>query len=378
MAEIVILGDICPDNNFRTVFDSNIHGPFSENIIKYLCNADAVIANLECPATESNAAIIKTGPNIKALPKDISLLRRCGITHLSLANNHILDYGEKGFHDTINACNENGIIYFGGGINIKDAARHTTIAVDGFNIGVLAYAEEEFNLASDNFSGANHFDPYFSLDEISNFKKEVDYLIVLYHGGIEHYRYPSPELRKKCRAMAMKGADLVLIQHSHCIGTMEKNGNSTILYGQGNTVFGYRDNDSSWNEGWLITLDTNTLDLNFKLIKAMESGIDFATNSEHDSRFAEFQSDSIHLGSQEFIREKWDEFCDSMKSLDLSLLYGYGKWSTRLNRILHNRIVNTLYSNRNKLVTLELIRCEAHHEVIKTILENETKKYRNG
>lgn len=378
MAKLAILGDICPDNNFRTLFDSKAHGPFSENLINFLKNADTVIANLECPATENDVPIIKTGPNIKAQPKDIGVLRECGITHLSLANNHILDFGEQGVRETINACKKNDIAFFGGGINSNEAARHTILHIGGKNIGLLAYAEEEFNLATDKTPGANHFDPYYSLDEIEDFKNDVDYLIVFYHGGIEHYRYPSPELQKKCRAMAKKGADLILIQHSHCIGSMEKFENATIVYGQGNSVFGYREKDTAWNEGWLISLDTDTFRLDFRLINANEKGVDFASDSNHKNRFAEFMSDSEHLKDEEVLHTNWNKFCDGMKPLDLALLYGYGKWSTRLNRLFKNRLIKTFFSNWNKLVTLELIRCEAHHEVIKTILETETKKYRNG
>jgi len=378
MSKLIILGDICPDNNFRPLFDNNPFGPFSEDIIDVFSNADVVIANLECPATESIAPIVKTGPNIKALPKDIDLLKKCGITHLSLANNHILDFGEKGFNDTIAACKKNGITFLGGGSDTKEAGKHTVINFERIKIGILAYAEEEFNLATDKSVGANHFDPYTSLDEISEFRKNVDYLIVLYHGGIEHYIYPSPDLQKKCRHMARKGADLVLIQHSHCIGTIEKVGNSTIVYGQGNSVFGFRPDEPSWNEGWLIAIDTDGLKLDFKLLRAGEEGVYFASKTEQDKRFEKFISGSEHLKDIEFLHRKWDEFCENMKSLDLPLLYGYGKWTVRLNRVLKNKLIKLAYSNWNKLVTLELIRCEAHHEVIKTILENDTKNYRNG
>lgn len=60
---------------------------------------------------------------------------------------------------------------------------------------------------------------------------------MLYHGGKEYYRYSSPNLQKTCRKMTEKGADLVLCQHSHCIGSYEEYNDSTILYGQGNFIF---------------------------------------------------------------------------------------------------------------------------------------------
>ena len=63
-------------------------------------------------------------------------------------------------------------------------------------IGIYACAENEFTIATDTTAGANPFDPFESLDHIQNLKRSCDYVIVLYHGGKEHYRYPSPYLQK--------------------------------------------------------------------------------------------------------------------------------------------------------------------------------------
>lgn len=74
-------------------------------------------------------------------------------------------------------------------------------------------------------------------------------MIVLYHGGKEQYRYPSPNLQKTCRKLVEKGADLVVCQHSHCIGCREEYLQGTIVYGQGNFLF-----DDEENEYWQTSL----------------------------------------------------------------------------------------------------------------------------
>ncbi len=112
-------------------------------------------------------------------------------------------------------------------------------------------------IADEKTSGANLFAPLESMEHILNLKNVCDYVIVLYHGGKEHYRYPSPQLQKICRKMAEKGADLVICQHSHCIGCMEKYNNATIVYGQGNFIFAGAD-DEYWNTSLLITVDTDS------------------------------------------------------------------------------------------------------------------------
>lgn len=70
-----------------------------------------------------------------------------------------------------------------------------------------------------------------------------DYTIVLYHGGKEHYRFPSPNLQKYCRKFIEKGANIVICQHSHCIGCEENYKNGKIIYGQGNFLFDDSDDE---------------------------------------------------------------------------------------------------------------------------------------
>ena len=131
----------------------------------------------------------------------------------------------------------------------------------------MAVSEHEFTIASENSAGANSFDPLDSLDQISNLKKEVDYLIILYHGGKEYYRFPTPYLQRVCRKIVDKGANLVVCQHSHCIGAFEDYKNSKIIYGQGNFIFDREDRinkDCSQTSLLIeICLDKNIISINY-------------------------------------------------------------------------------------------------------------------
>ncbi len=372
MSKILIFGDICPDNNYRPLFDEK--RALGADVVADIRDADLVIGNLECPATNITAPIIKTGPNIKALPQDIAYLKELGFDVLSLANNHILDYGTDGLNETLETCLAANIKTFGAGRNVGEAAKPLIVNVGGCKVGLLGYAEEEFNLAEEESGGAVHFDPYESLDEIAAMKAQADILIVLYHGGVEHHKYPSPMLQKKCRKMAEKGADLVLVQHSHCIGTSECVNGSTIVYGQGNSVFGCR-NDTSWDEGLLISLDTDTRKIDYRLLHATAEGVVYADEQADTKRQAEFLEDSQHLSDETFINERWLEFANQIKALHMPSIYGKSRLFIHLNRLLGNRLINLFFSKRQKMVTLELFRCEAHHEVMKTIFENELKGY---
>ena len=370
--KIVILGDICPDNDYRNLFDTKEYGAFSPEVARTLQDAELAIGNLECPATGNMAPIRKCGPSLRACPEDISVLKKAGLNLLSLANNHILDYGMQGLEDTLTACRKEQIMTVGAEMTEEKAARPCIADVAGKKIGVLSFAEAEFNLADGMMPGANHFDPYLSIEQVRMLKKDCDYVIVLYHGGIEYYKNPSPLLQKKCRSLAGAGADLVLCQHSHCIGTMENYEHSTIVYGQGNTVFGYRDGNPSWNEGLMVTVDLmdhNKVEL--KLLHAAEAEIIYASEEENQKRLDEIHKDSENICDKAWIKNQWSIFAGQKAAMYLPMLFGRNRVFNKLNRIFHNRLVNLCYSRKKKMITMNLIRCEAHHEVLQTILEDD-------
>lgn len=372
--DILIFGDICPDNDYKELFGRNKAQVFDTEIRQMISDADFVVGNLECPATKEKEAITKCGPSLKAEPEDIAYLKELGFDAFSLANNHILDYGEKAVKDTIECCESNELMHFGAGQNAADAAKPIVTEIKGKKIGFISFAEAEFNLAGETTPGANHFDVYTSLDDIARLKKDCDFVIVFYHGGIEHYKNPSPLLQKKCRAMTKAGADLVLCQHSHCIGTAETINSATIIYGQGNSAFGYRAGNDNWNEGFLIGIDIENKQINLYLMHATQAGIVLASEEENDKRVAKMKDDSLKLDDASFIKSEWDKYCAGQEALDLALLYGKNRIYNKLNRILHNFLINIFYKGKKQMITMNLIRCEAHHEVVTTILENKIFK----
>lgn len=369
MSKILIFGDICPTEDYRGLFDTgNI---FSADILSEIKAADYVVANLECPATASNIAIKKAGPNLKACPKDIDKLASIGFDAFSLANNHIMDYGITGLEDTLSAFKSNGLRYFGAGNNAKEASEPLIINLNKKKVGFISFADTEFNLASEHTPGANHFDLLDSFDLIRNLRSKVDYLIVLYHGGIEYYQYPSPLVQKKCRKLIDCGADLISIQHSHCIGTIENYKSGHIIYGQGNSVFGLRPKSLSWNEGLLVEIDLESKSVDYKLMSATAGGVCFADDATSQSVLGELYKRSEKVYDPEWIKSSWINFCLSGKSLTLPQLYGRGIWFNRLNRLVKNRLIDWLYPRSAKMTTMNLMRCEAHHEMMCTILEQE-------
>lgn len=369
-SDVLIFGDICPDNDYKQFYGYDGKSVFDEKIKDLVEKSELVIGNLECPSTKSTSHITKCGPTLKAEFEDIKYLKEFGFDVFSLANNHILDYGSEAVKETISDIKKCGLECFGAAENEEDSKKPYIKEVSGKKIGLLSFAEAEFNLARGNNPGANHFDPYTSFDDISELKKQCDYVIVLYHGGIEHYIHPSPLLQKKCRKMAQSGADLVLCQHSHCIGTYEEINGSTIVYGQGNSAFGYRAGNEAWNEGLIVSVSLEDYSVNFHLISAVKNGIILASEVDSKNRIEKMHKDSERIDDLKFIKDEWNKYCSKQEALDLALVYGKNRVFNKINRILNNRLIKMMYGSKKQMITMNLIRCEAHHEVVQTILEN--------
>ena len=120
----------------------------------------------------------------------------------------------------------------------------------------LDVTEHEYSYALPDRCGCNPYDPYLTMYDIREAKKNADYVAVIYHGGKEYCRYPSPRVRKLSHAMVQNGANVVLIQHTHCIGCYEEFEGSHIVYGQGNLHFvSERERYPMWYQSLLVEVD---------------------------------------------------------------------------------------------------------------------------
>lgn len=372
LVTICILGDICSAWGFRESFDLGDESKVFGDVLPLLQQADYTVANLECPLSLRGTPAQKTGPRLRGKPSDLQVLKRAGIKAVSLANNHILDYGQDAFLDTIQGLRTEKINFFGAGADPKAAKAPLIVEIKGWKIGFLSFAEEEFSIVSDKRGGAHLFDPYTAFAEISETRSRCDYLILLYHGGIEHYPLPSPLLQKKCRSMVSSGADLVLCQHSHCIGTLEDYKGGKILYGQGNAVFGIREGKMQWNLGMLaeLSLAPGKTELSFRVFVAKQDGI--VLYEGESERLEQMYEDSARLGDSSYIQNQWDTFCLRQEPGYVAELMGWGRAKNKLNRLCGNILVKRL-SRKKKMISMNLIRCDSHREVIQRILETSQK-----
>jgi poly-gamma-glutamate capsule biosynthesis protein CapA/YwtB (metallophosphatase superfamily) len=378
--KITICGDICPTKDTQELFEKGNASALFNNTMTLIQTADIAIGNLEFPLIDNGNAVKKTGPILSGKTSFIKVFKDAGFDLLGLANNHIKDLGEEGVLSSIKTCNDSEISTVGAGSNLQNAKKPYSKEINGVKIGLMAFAEQEFNIAGQDVAGANYLDVYYDFDAIREFKNQVDYLIILYHGGIEYYKYPSPDLQKRCRKMIEAGADLVTCQHSHCIGTIENYQAGDIVYGQGNMLFGYRKNDEDWNKGLMLNLELEKNEnkiiskIDLIPITAKQKGIELLSEKDANLVIQQIQQDSRELNNPQKINEMWEEFCSRKTSLYMPLILGFNRLLIHLNRLSGNRLVNLLYSSKRLRVILNVIRCESHYEVLLTSLKKQINK----
>lgn len=317
--KMLIGADLVPTKSNHEIFsNADAAALVGEELLELIRSADYRIFNLEMPLTDTVTPISKHGPPLIAPVATIAGYKALGVDLVTIANNHIMDQDVQGLSSTMRLLEENRIAFVGGGDCLEAARQPHVMVCGGKKIGVYACAEHEFSIAKEQTPGANPFDPLESLDHVATLKGQCDFVVVLYHGGKEHYRYPSPQLQKTCRKLVEKGADLVLCQHSHCIGCEETYLNGTIVYGQGNFLFDGHDNDY-WRTSLLVQVNDDFSVSYIPLIK-QGSGVRLATGETADQIQAQFAERSRQIQEPGFVEEQFRRFANEQTTYLLRLL----------------------------------------------------------
>lgn len=372
-ARIIIGGDVVPTESNKKLFaEANVDELIGIDLKGLLHSADYTIFNLEVPLVDKEDPIQKCGPNLIAPTETINGLKVINPHFFTLANNHILDQGEQGLYSTMDILDKSEIGYAGVGKNLDEASKSFVKEINGIKIGIYCCAEHEFSIATENTAGANPFDPLESLDHISILKTESDYVIVLYHGGKEHYRYPSPYLQRVCRKIVDKGADLVVCQHSHCIGCEEKWNGGTIVYGQGNFLFDHSESEY-WQTSLLVDLTINGNDADVSYIPLVKAGCKVRAAEEKQKKkiIEGFRERSLIIESPGTVEKIYQEFAVGMLNEYLGAFAGRsvkGFWFRAFNKLSGQRLRKWCFTRRyqkiERIALQNFVECEAHRELV--------------
>lgn len=313
----LLLGDLSPTNSTNPLFEKHDIETLFSDTISVFENNDINFFNLECVLTNRSEAIEKFGPALKATAETAAVMKKLNFDYCTVCNNHFFDFGTDGVTDSFKVLDEVGITYTGFGKNYDDSRKNLIIEKNGEQICIITVCEHEYSYALDNRMGCRPFDEYDTMEDIRIAKKDCDRVIVIYHGGKEHCRYPSPRLHRVCHAMAKNGADVVICQHSHCLGCYEKYNNCHILYGQGNFHFvkpKELNPPETWHASMMVKYDTKSHEIEFiPTVNYDYKGITLAKNAEKEQIMQEFEKRNSELLNGEW-KKGWHAFCETVRT----------------------------------------------------------------
>ena len=363
---ILIAGDFCPQKRVADKFELGDFGYVLNDVKELTAEADFSIVNFECPVTTgSELPIEKCGPNLCCGESGIEAVKWCGFDCVTLANNHFRDYGEEGCKHTLDICKKYNIETVGGGFNLRDASKTLYKEIKGKMVAIINCCEHEFSIATETTAGSNPLNPIRQYYEIQEARQKSDYVIVIVHGGNEHYQYPSPRMKETYRFFVDAGADAVVNHHQHCYSGYEIYKESPIIYGLGNFCF---DDDSSlnscWNEGYITIVDFEENRVSFSVRPYIQCGhfakVEFVKDGKERDFYNEINSINDVISNEESVRIHYQEFLDNS---NISFLFE--PYSNRYMMALYRRkLLPSFVTKKRKLLVLAYLQCESHIEKI--------------
>lgn len=364
--KIVIAGDYCPCGR---IGDKHRLGEFDyidESIKKLIDGADYSIVNLECPiVTKDDKPIEKCGPNLKADTTALTAIKKIGFDCVTLANNHILDYGSDAAVNTASLLNQNNIDNVGVISKLGESGTILYKELTNTKIAFVNICEKEFSSATNYSAGASPLDIVRSYHHIKEAKNIADVVIVIVHGGHEHYMLPSPRMKQVYHWFIDIGADCVVNHHQHCYSGYELYDKKPIFYGLGNFCFDRNlKHLDTWFYGLLLELNIES-GISFKLHPYIQcknkAGVSVLEGKDRDNVLSRIGELNSIINNDVKLDEEFSKWCANQYEGYNRLLVTY---TSRVSRFLFTKGILPFTYNKSKLLAIyNRIICDSHRDV---------------
>jgi len=363
--KVIVAGDYCERYRVADAVAKENYGQlFDSEVCSCIKAADYSIINFEFPIViGDNKPIEKCGPNLKGSIRSIDAIKFAGFKCATLANNHINDYGPDALMDTKRLLEDGGLDTVGAGNNLDNAKQILYRSIEGRVLAIINCCEHEFSIATHSTPGANPLNPIQQYYSILEAKKKADHVMVIVHGGHEHWQLPSQRMVETYRFFIDCGADAVVNHHQHCYSGTETYKGKPILYGLGNFCFDnkpIRDNDN-WNYGCMAEIDFNDHNVCFRLIPIIQCdnriGVRFAESKVFEKKQAELNA--IISDTELLLHNNTEYYKDSISTCYAVL----NPFQNRYIQALQRRKLFPVLLNKGWLVGIHNFTiCESHRD----------------
>ncbi|MGH1433684.1 MAG: CapA family protein [Lewinella sp.] len=380
--DIFLCGDfyVGPYSGSRVpdILDSKIPQSVFGDLSTYIKNSKIGVLNLEAPVCSAGRKLPKTGPSLRMGKEVLPLLENAGFNLVTLANNHIMDYGEAGVTATINGLTKHNIRHVGADIQQSHIDKPFIETVGNYKLGIINICENEWINSPNSLASANGINEVNAYYQISTLRGIVDKTIVIYHGGNEYYPLPSPRIKRLFRYFVDCGADAVVAHHTHVASGFEVYKNSPVFYSLGNFVFDSTKKKSpDWYHGLAVGLNLKEDTIDFKILPFIQdfgnkNGLSLMEGNVYLDFMAKLHSYNDIIRDDMRLDDCFKEFARKKRLQYNSFLNPY---MGRMVSLFKKGLLPNLLSASKKRLILNLCRCESHNDILKvTLMEQESTR----
>jgi poly-gamma-glutamate synthesis protein (capsule biosynthesis protein) len=250
-----------------------ISGVLDDKILKIMRESDYMIANSEFTVSNRGEALKGKTYTFRAKPERLKIYDEMGVDLVSLANNHVYDYGETAFLDMLDAFEEYKIPHVGAGRNLEEAEKAYITEIGGYKFAFVAATRAEKNIftagATKNSPGVFRcYDPSEMIHVIKELRKDesIDFIIPQIHFGRENSHQLEKEQVESAKAYIDAGADVIVGHHAHTLQGIEFYKEKPIIYNLGNFLF----NDETIDTALFQFIVTKEGNLEYYIIPALQ------------------------------------------------------------------------------------------------------------
>jgi poly-gamma-glutamate capsule biosynthesis protein CapA/YwtB (metallophosphatase superfamily) len=227
----------CAPSSVQAIVPSYVRTGHKGIVRQLVKDADLAIANLENPIPD-NPSWHLNGFIFGGEPRSLVGFVNAGIDWVTLANNHIYDYGPAGVDQSRQNLTKAGLPFGGAGKNIQQAGQISYLQTHGVKVAIIAcVAVGKAAWAGTNKAGGLPCKNVYVLPRIAEARRNADMVIVFPHWGVEYNRNPLPSQRRLAGDWVGAGADLIIGSHPHVPGAIEDINGHVVIYSMGNFIF---------------------------------------------------------------------------------------------------------------------------------------------
>jgi len=238
---VAAVGDMIFDRRVKSLVQAaGGRAPLAE-VASHLAKADIAVGNLESPLSSRGTEKTEKDVRFRGDPRGVEGLAASGFDFLSLANNHVLDWGPVALADTVSLLESNGIGHAGAGANRAAAWTPTVAERSGASVAFLGFSHilppgfVATTTSAGLAQGRNNMDAV--VTAIREAKATHDYVLVSFHWGVEYADDCNGDQVRDAHRAIDAGADMVLSHHPHVIQALELYKGKLIAYSLGDFVF---------------------------------------------------------------------------------------------------------------------------------------------